>query len=106
MTTLVEYPVKGDASILIEVSDENKAQGLTRAAREGVIVEKAQEEFSKAMESVVSAANTVRNSLSDLDAEQVEVAFGIKLSGGLDVIIASASGEANFTVTVTWKKPG
>lgn len=104
MTTLVEYPLKGDRSILIEISDEDKASGLTRSAREGKVIEKAIEEFGKVMESVNYAAKTVLDSLSDLDAQHVAVEFGVKLSGGLDVIIAKASGEANFKVTVTRDK--
>lgn len=104
MTTLVEYPSKGETSILIEVNDKDKASGLTRSSREGQVIEKATEEFSKAMQSVNAAAKVVLDSLSDLEAQHVAVAFGIKLTGGLDAVIASASAEANFTVTVTRDK--
>jgi len=104
MTTLVEYQLDEKRSILVEVSDEDKVQGLTRAARAGKAVEIAQEEFGKAMQSVNSAAKLVLDSLSDLESQHIAVEFGVKLSGGLDAIIAKASGEANFKVTLTWDK--
>jgi hypothetical protein len=35
----------------------------------------------------------------------LEVTFGVKLSTELGAFVAKASGEANFTVKLTWSKP-
>ncbi|WP_258005778.1 CU044_2847 family protein [Cylindrospermopsis raciborskii] len=43
------------------------------------------------------------NSLSQ-PADEVEVKFGIKMSGTLGVLIASGNSEVNYEITLKWKR--
>jgi hypothetical protein len=36
--------------------------------------------------------------------DEVEIAFGVKLSADAGVIIARAGGEANFTISMKWSR--
>jgi hypothetical protein len=53
------------------------------------------------MKSVNSFAKIIFDSFSDLEAQQVAVEFGVKLSGNY-AIITSENADANFHVTLTW----
>jgi len=61
----------------------------------------AKKDFEIAMKGVADVANTVKRDLSDLKVQHVAVAFGVKLTGGVNFTI-TAGREANFNVTVTW----
>jgi hypothetical protein len=37
--------------------------------------------------------------------DEVELKFGIKVSGGASWLVAKAAGEANFEVSLTWSRP-
>ena len=52
------------------------------------------------------AASVVMSKLRDLadSPDEVEVPFGLKMDFTVGTIIASAGAEANFNVTLTWKK--
>ncbi|MCT9139289.1 CU044_2847 family protein [Streptomyces violarus] len=53
----------------------------------------------------VEAARIVLNQLKDAAPEEIEVTFGIKVTGKADWIIARASTDANFGVKLVWR-PG
>ena len=54
------------------------------------------------------AAVALVDRLRDLaDApEEIEVEFGIQLSAELGAFVAKASGDANFRVSMRWKRDG
>ena len=101
MKQLVEYELEDGGTILVEV-DVPEA-GLERAGRGDQIV-KAKERFADALEQIKPVAQIVLSKLGGLSADEIGVEFGIKLSAKAGVIIASADTEANFTVTMTWKR--
>ncbi len=105
MKRLIEYPLKDGGAILIEV-DEPDTEGVTRAGRFGDVAEKAQQTFETAIERIRPAAATIITKLSDLAEapEQIQVEFGLKLSAKAGAFIASADSEANFKITMTWKR--
>jgi hypothetical protein len=53
-------------------------------------------------------ANGLYGSLSGLISkpETAEVEFGVKLTGGAGIIIASGTAEANVKVKLSWKASG
>ena len=63
-------------------------------------------EFAEVRELIVTCCNGLIESMSSLrNPERVAVEFGIKLAGEAGVpMLTKASGEANFKVSVEWKK--
>jgi Trypsin-co-occurring domain 1 len=53
----------------------------------------------------VEAAKAVLEKVKEARPNQVELKFGIKVSGGTNWFVAKAAGEGNFEVTLTWS-PG
>jgi Trypsin-co-occurring domain 1 len=104
MIRLVEYPVADGSSILVEVNVPTAETTLVPAASPGQLIGKAQESLGEALERIVPAANAVITKLHALsDApDGVEVTFGVKLTGGTNVIFASGEVEANFIVKLSW----
>ena len=52
----------------------------------------------------VKAAKEIVERVRELEPGQVEVRFGIKVSGGAQWLVAKAAAEANFEVTLTWTR--
>jgi hypothetical protein len=101
MKQLVEYELEDESTILVEV--DLPEAGIERAGRGDQII-KAKERFGDALEQIRPVAQTVFSKLGSLNADEIGVEFGIKLGAKAGVIIASADTEANFTVTLTWKR--
>jgi hypothetical protein len=51
----------------------------------------------------VEAAQAVLDKVKETRPDQVELKFGIKVSGGANWLVAKAASEANFEITLTWK---
>lgn len=52
----------------------------------------------------VEAARTVLDKVKEARPDEVELRFGIKVSGGANWLVAKAVGEASFEITLTWHK--
>jgi predicted RNase H-like HicB family nuclease len=102
MKHLVEFPLEEGGSIVVEV-DEPETSGTARAAR-GDALAKARETLEDALDKVLPAAKSVIEKLRSLDDKpnEIEVTFGIKLNTSLGAVIASATAEANFDITLRW----
>ena len=102
MKHLVEFPLEEGGSIIVEV-DETETSGTARAAR-GDTLAKARETLEDGLDKVLPAAKSVIEKLQSLDnkPDEIEVTFGIKLNTSLGAVIASATAEANFDVTLRW----
>lgn len=62
-----------------------------------------------AVEPALKAAKAVLDRIRDLSPDQVELKFGIKVDTTANWLIAKATAEANFEVTLSWspvKMPG
>ena len=106
MKRLIEFPLEGtDQTILVEV-DEPETGGVVRASRGSDTIAKAQKTFEEAMEKVKPAASAIISKIRSLSdsPDEVEVQFGLKLSADSGAFIASAGLEANYSVTLKWKK--
>jgi hypothetical protein len=69
-----------------------------RPAGPGQIAGKVREAVAPAVE----AAKEVLDRVKELAPDEVEVKFGIKVGGGAQWLVAKATGEASFEVTLTW----
>ena len=102
MKQLVEFPLEGGGWIVVEV-DEPRA-GTVRAGRAGEVIERAQQTFESALQSIKPAAASIVRFLRELEdsPDEVSVEFGIKLNVKAGVVI-SADAEANYKVNLKWK---
>lgn len=110
MRRLIEFPLEDGSSVWVEV-EEIERPGMVPAVREEGVPERSQQTFEAALEKVRSFAGAIINKLRALSdpPDEVEVEFGLKLNAKAGAILAIASTEANYRVTLTWKredKPG
>ena len=106
MKHFVEFKMEDGSAIIFEV-DEPETGGTTRASRRpGEIAEEAKETFEQALSKIRPATEKVITTLSGLahKPDEIEMEFGFSLNAIAGVVIASASTEANYKVTLRWKK--
>ena len=102
MKHLVEFPLEEGGSVVIEV-DEPESEGTIRAGRGDTII-KAKETLEEALNKVLPVTKSIVEKLRSVgnSPDEIEINFGVKLNAAAGAIIASASAEANFDVTVRW----
>jgi hypothetical protein len=105
MTYLIEVPLDGADPVVIEVDDGGDS-GIVRSARPGEVVATATMSFDAALERLQPMAQTLITRLRDLAErpDEIGVEFGLKMSMGAGLVVAHSSGEANFKVTLQWKR--
>lgn len=105
MKKLIEFPLEDGTTILVEV-DENEMGGVVKSSRAGDTITKASKTFEEAMDKVKPAASAIIAKIRSLhDApDEVEVQFGLKLSAEAGAFVAAAGVDANYSVTLKWKK--
>ena len=103
MSYVVEVPL-GQSSVKIIVNEYEN--GLVRAARPGEVVARAKRSLEEMLDGLRPVAEGFVNKLSSVNVPPNEIAVevGVTFSAEADVIIASTSTEANFGVTLTWKR--
>src|SRR5712692_8800230 len=106
MKRLIQFNMEDSGSIIVEV-DEPETGGTTRASRHpGEIAEEAKETFEQALSKIRPATEKVITTLRGLahKPDEIEMEFGFSLSAAAGVVIASASTQANYKVTLRWKR--
>jgi NTP-dependent ternary system trypsin peptidase co-occuring protein len=102
----IEFPLEDGSTIIVEVNEPEGERGTRRAARgTEEEPEKAPQTFEQALSKIRPATEKVIATLRDLiqKPDEVEMEFGFSLSAEAGVIIASASTQANYRVTLRWK---
>ena len=104
MKQLVEFPLSDDNSILIEV-DEPATPGEEPVSRNGEMIVKAQKTFEQALANIDPMVRAIKKKFDEMEdaADEVEVKFGVKLSGEVGAII-TVGGEASYEITMRWNK--
>lgn len=51
----------------------------------------------------IETARLVLDRIKDLTPDEVEVKFGLKVSGKVDWLVAKAASEGNFEIKLVWK---
>jgi hypothetical protein len=105
MTQLIEIPLKEGGIVIMEV-ERSAVGGSTRRLGISEITANVTQTFEDALDKIKLAAGVVITKLRELQVQpdQIGVEFGIKMSGDAKAYIASASAEANFKVTLIWKR--
>lgn len=101
MKKIVEFTLENGASVFIEVDQLNDRISIADG-----MAEKATKTFESALNTVKPIANTIMDKIHELNrpASEVEVKFGIKMTGGLGAIVASGSADINYEITLKWKQ--
>lgn len=102
MTRLVEYPLDGGGSILVEVDDGH--DGPRRAADTGT-PEKMTRTFEETAKSIRPIGEALLAQAKALSPDSVELELGVKLNAKAGIVLASSSAEGNVKITLKWS-PG
>ncbi len=104
MPQFIRYTLEDGSELLIEATGSEG--GVVRAGISEKI-ETAKTSFDAALDSVRLSALQIRKKLHDVQADEVEVKFGLKATGEIGnnmFAIGKAGVEANYEVTLKWKK--
>lgn len=106
MKRLIEFPLEDGTHIMVETDSIEAAESTERGLYVSELAEKAKQTFETSLERIKPTAAAIIAKLRELSdqPEQVAVEFGVKLSAAAGVVLASSSLEANFKVTLTWKR--
>lgn len=103
---LVEFPVDGGGSLLVQAGEDDLPGGLQLAALSpGEIAARARESLEHVFEQVKPAIGAVADALRAMAPDEFTVEFGIALSAESGVVIAKGGVDVHFTVTMSWKRP-
>ena len=110
MTQRIEFELEAGGSVIFEVADEGRPprieEGMMPATGILDVTEKARQSFEAAIDRVKPAAEVIVQKLRSLakEPDELELEFGLKMDAEAGAIFASVGVEANFKVTMTWKK--
>lgn len=95
-----------DGEILVEVEPTEDSSGYKLASSGSRLP--SMDSFEKACEKLKQDAQYVLEKMKDLQPDEVEISCGLKVGAETGVkpfwMLAKASGEASFSVTVKWNK--
>lgn len=95
-STVVKYGLD-DAEVFFEIEPTS---GFIAA---GVGPDEVIAQVKKAVEPAVAGAKAVLDAVRSVGPDELEVKFGIKVSGTMNWWVAKAATEGNFEITLTWK---
>jgi hypothetical protein len=104
MAELIRVPLEAGGSLTVEV--DTRDAGVVKAARPGQIAAEATQTLEAALASLVPGATAVVDKLRAAKPSEVSLTFGIKLTAEAGAVIARATGECNFAVTLRWQEDG
>jgi len=106
---LVEFSLEQGGSVLVEI-DEPPAGPVTRGLGKdhSALVEQAGKTFEDATAAITPAARSLIARLRAVEdaPDEIGIQFGVQLSAQTGAFIASVAGQANFTVSMTWRRDG
>ncbi len=106
MKRFIKFPLEDGSFITVETDEPEPAGGIVKAARPEEVVGEA----SKTFESTISTLQPISSALIEKlrgaanPPNEIEVKFGITLNAAVGVVISKISGDANFSVTLNWKR--
>lgn len=106
MKRLIEFELEEGGAILVEVEMPEEPGMVPAAGIAQGVPEKAQHTFEAALDKINPVASAIIKKLRALHdpPDEIEVEFGLKMSADAGAIIAVAGIEANYKVTLTWKR--
>ncbi|AIG74323.1 Hypothetical protein AJAP_07030 [Amycolatopsis japonica] len=106
MPQVVKLPLDSGDVVLVEVADVDGA-GLDRVGRTAAVAHATSETLQDALRRTQSAIEAVVKQMRGLvePPDKITLKFGIKVTAAAGVVVAKASSEANFELSVEWVKP-
>jgi hypothetical protein len=106
MAVYIKFALEDGGTVLVQVREEEEGVVKTGLAKPGEVVENAKISFERALDGVKPMANLMLSKLRELvnPPDEIEVEFGINLSAEVGAVVATAAAEANYSVTLTWKR--
>jgi len=100
----ISYKTGGNSNIVIEVESDPLAVGRTGASQD--LVKQATASLEEGLGVIKECAKVLFDQIEAIPRAitDVEITFGVKVAGEVGhFIVAKASAEANFEVTLKWK---
>jgi Trypsin-co-occurring domain 1 len=94
---VVTYAVDNSTYVSFEIE---LTPGFRPAGGTKEVLGRVQEAVAPAIE----AAKTVLDKVKEVSPDQVELRFGVKVSGGANWFVAKTAGEGNFEITLAWDR--
>lgn len=103
MSYVLQMPLDDGGSLLVETAEPDEST-LERVGRAGQPVAQAAETLQQALGRLRPAIGAIVTWIrqSDRPPDRIGLQFGITFTAEAGVVVARASTEANFTVTVEW----
>jgi hypothetical protein len=114
MTQFIEFTTDDGSTFLVETDEKDLGSqgGIEKAGLVEEGIAKAQTLFEKAVDHVIQSnakafLTSVRSLSTQDQPESMEITFALKVTGEAgNAAIAKGTGEANYVVTLTWKREG
>jgi hypothetical protein len=107
LSTIVEFPLDAGGTVLVDVDDVARIGAVRRGLAPSELITRADQSVEAAFARVKPAAAALVADLRSVadPPDQIEVTFGIRLSGEVGAVIAKTAAEANFSVRLSWSRP-
>jgi Trypsin-co-occurring domain 1 len=92
---VVTYQLDDSTLVRFEIEPPSGFQPASGATIAGRVQE--------AITPALKTAQLLLDRIKDLTPDEVEVKFGLKVSGKFDWLVAKAASEGNFEIRLTWK---
>ena len=104
VTKLVRFDAGDGAMILIEVEEVVSEDIEPVSKSPGELAAVARKTLSGALDEIAPMVRTMKSRLNTMteQGDQVEVKFGVKLSGEIGAVIGKVGGEVNYEITLKW----
>jgi hypothetical protein len=106
MKQLVKFPLEDGSFIMVETEEPEPAGGIVKAGRSGEILGEASQTFESTLQTLQPVSSALIEKLRGAanPPNEIKVEFEIKLSAAAGLVISKIGGEANFKVTLDWKR--
>ena len=103
---IAQFRLEDGTPFLVEIDQpESNAIQQVAAVDTKELVYKAEKTLEETLDKVTPVASAVMSKLKSgltTPADEIEVAFGVKLSAEAGVVFSSVGGEVTFEVTLKW----
>ena len=106
MARLIDFSLDSQTSILVEAAEDGTPKGMQHVSIGGASAEKAKEAFDTVLSGIKPIASTIMAQMKEaaVDANEIQVEFGIKLTATAGVVLARASTEGHCKIAITWRR--
>jgi hypothetical protein len=104
----VEFPLQDGGTVLVQVGEAAAGPATRGLSGQRLVTGQAQQTFEQAITRVQPTARSLIARLQSVadPPDEVGIEFGVQLSAQSGALIASVVAEANFTVSMTWRRRG